>query len=123
MLRPLSDLIREGASIRPQIRGGFIQEAGSCALGAAGEAAGAFTKLDDHPYLPQTYWYVMDLEWLDSNIPFATQQDIMDMNDGGLWTREEIADWLVEQGRDVLVEVKKIPAVLEIARERELVTV
>lgn len=117
MKRPLSELIREGARIRPQAFGCYIEQGRSCAIGAAAEAAGA-TMRDYSGCL------AVDGTWLMENIPMHVQEAIYDLNDTEGRSREYIADWLAESGLDVLVPVMLIPVekILPI-QERALVSV
>lgn len=116
--RPLSDLIREGAKMRPHARDWMFDGKGTCALGAAAEAAGAMTIGGNEPFL-----YSLDERFSAQVMGSGIAGRVAQMNDLGGFTREEIADWLVESGNDILVDCKRIPAddVVEVARERELV--
>lgn len=110
----LSEAIRLGSMLRPQAFGGLFVANGSCALGAAEEAAGG-------------RWMLL---WLDHPSMFAPCPDCqrqikglgMDMptiahlNDSHSWTRERIADWVatiepqdapVEQPVAALTAIKK----------------
>lgn len=102
----LSEAIREGAKLRPQAFGAYFDEKNcSCALGAASEGSGfqyertrgsvtaRFAKLEKH--LRQHF----PMLWQPQNESMATDlwYAISERNDEGI-TREEIADWLEEQG-------------------------
>lgn len=97
--RKLSELIREGAKLRPQTQQGDFYEhdetgecIGSCAFGAAWEAAMGFTSIYD----VDEFYDEMGkrVEKLPDSVTFDR---ITMWNDDGM-TREQIADWLQEQG-------------------------
>lgn len=89
----VSQAIRIGAKIRPQCRGTFFRDGGSCAMGAMAEAMGV-------PYgseLPlMAVAYAL---WVPATIAFAqkVRMTLPVANDTG-WTREQIADKLEELG-------------------------
>jgi hypothetical protein len=87
----LSEAIRIGARIRPQCRGSFFREGGSCALGAAYEA---ITGRVLPEYADATSLHGVVPHMRDHNFRFS----IVRKNDGDRWTRERIADWLEAQG-------------------------
>ena len=87
----LSKAIREGAKLRPQGFWRFFPENGvvkSCSLGAAFEATFGHRDYsswrDLLPYYPELEGKLVDR--------------IVHMNDVQLMTREQIADWVEEQG-------------------------
>lgn len=92
----LSEAMRLGAMLRPQITGRLLSRWGSCALGAARQAAGVPTRETvSHPWV----WTHTTL----SHCPacrFSTgyqdfvEQLIKHLNDTHRWTRERIADWV-----------------------------
>lgn len=90
----LSHLIREGAKLRPQCQYMWFWEGGSCALGAAWEASGGgdLSDLDS----------AQEMGAALGNRAIVPPLDIMEritlFNDYKGWTREQIADWLEEQG-------------------------
>jgi len=91
----LSEAIRMGAMLRPQMRGKMLDEQGSCALGAAAEANGAKNFSD----LRTLYPWIFEIS--DYEIPgmggfkaTSVARVIMCLNDICHWTREQIADWV-----------------------------
>lgn len=91
MTTPKYDLptaIRIGAKIRPQCRGLYYIDGGSCVLGAMAEAEGV-----NNPY---GLW--LDSLWPELTVDMGADRTLRSMlvflNDSALWTREEIADWL-----------------------------
>ena len=98
----LSEAIRLGAMIRPQVHGEVFAAGGSCAVGAALEAIGV-------PYGDYTGDEALADVW-----PQAWPSDtalivcpvcshradfaniIAHINDDHMWTREKIADWVAE---------------------------
>jgi hypothetical protein len=99
--RSLSEALRLGAYLRPQIRGGLFRDGGSCALGAIYEATFYNT---DHNYfemleaLLQAY-PELENEWCDieSRSVRVLIREIYKRNDSGR-TREQLADWLAQLG-------------------------
>lgn len=100
--RKLSELIREGAKLRPQTMGNFFDDdivdgqtvLCSCVLGAAYEAATGQTDnlsgdIDD--YLREMATYCNMPRW-------SIVRSAMHMNDYDHVTREQIADWLESEG-------------------------
>ena len=114
MKRLLSELIREGAQFRPQTDGVFVSKDGSCAIGAAAEAAGFVKPLSNG-------YYTTDLEWVTEMNDLTLE--VYELNDHQGWTRERIADWLVDTGKDVEMRVNQLPMVPITVPERELVPV
>lgn len=82
----LSQAIRIGAKIRPQCRGEFFANGGSCALGAAVEAITG--KADANFPGPWEVFF---------NAPDQIFGALLVRNDDGQ-SRESIADWLEAQG-------------------------
>lgn len=97
----LSQAIRLGSMLRPQLFGHYGNEIGTCALGAALDAVGA---LDPNTLqIPKEHFPVLDLDVVDgcpacghmSKFTRTTVQSvIVHMNDGHKFTREFIADWV-----------------------------
>lgn len=84
----LSTAIRVGAKIRPQCRGHFFADGGSCAIGAALEAVfGVNDFFDERIKSPESVWPGVR-SWVRIYI----------MNDDKNMSREQIADWLEGQG-------------------------
>lgn len=122
MPRLLSELIREGATRRPQALGllyagpeiaaacvrlgedaARAAEVGcTCALGAAQEAAG--WSLDEIGPADDLW----PEGWATNHAQAKTLSWVWGKNDtlAELWTREAIADWLVESGRDFEVPLR-----------------
>ena len=115
----LSEAIRRGARLRPQARGDFFMfvwddhsdvcELGSCALGAAFEAAYPGEDVEEI----ERAWGLADLSEelfeafpvlreeqpaLPGAKPLSLFQKVSRLNDKDGWTREHIADWLERQG-------------------------
>ena len=82
----LSEAIREGAKLRPQCYGAFFRNGRSCALGAAYE----YLTGDNDPCKCELT--------LISRYGTDIRNRVIYMNDGGLLTRERIADMLEEEG-------------------------
>jgi hypothetical protein len=112
MEKKLSELIRIGATLRPQITCGCFfdtdhdsGQAGSCAFGAAYEAGtGKVVYPGD---LTPLYW-LNETFGFDKVIQRVTNPETQEsddlfyavniLNDAYHWTREEIADWLESIG-------------------------
>lgn len=103
--RKLSELIREGAKLRPQCSGAFFVErmypsvgdelvTGSCALGAAYEAATGMANTD----LDSVDLFNEQMDEYCELPPDAILDAVVDLNDNEGDTREEIADWLEREG-------------------------
>lgn len=89
----LSEAVRLGAMLGPQCRGQMFGGNGaSCAMGSALLAVGMTA------YEKQTsYQAILDkFPAMHPGLPY----EIENANDSLLWTREQIADWLVESGND-----------------------
>lgn len=101
----LSEAIRLGAMLRPQITGATFRDGGSCAIGAAMEAAG----LSVHG----------GIEFMWPHFSLLLQREVVIMNDLRGCTREEIADWAEtwEPAEDTS------GATSELTPEQEMVTV
>ena len=94
-----SEAIRIGSKLRPQCREIYFDGVGSCALGAAMEAKTGSTSLSSMSVsdLSDKYLtYFAHPAWPGHEAELFTI--IVQLNDQYLWTREEIADWLQEQG-------------------------
>jgi hypothetical protein len=86
----LSEAIRLGAMLGPQIRGYYVAESGaSCALGAAISALN----------LRPQFGYA-ELCRVFPRLRYSLVQAIVQRNDWLGWTREQIADWIVASGID-----------------------
>ena len=87
----LSEAIRRGAKLRPQCRGAFFANGGSCAFGAAYEAITGTTlksgSSDGSPLLGIVPGYISVVRGM-----------VLDMNDHKLMSREAIADKLEAMG-------------------------
>lgn len=97
----LSEAIRLGAMLRPQVFGVTADDVGTCALGGALEAIGrGHLKYHDSP----THWpvagavVVHPVQGYD-HVLFGVARSL---NDEHRWTREQIADWVetIEQQQD-----------------------
>ena len=90
----LSEAIREGAKLRPQAFSALFCDGKTCALGAACDAVGAITWRGDKGeltgFVPSHYFPALE----DPDLYLA----ITRMNDFQRMTREQIADWVEEQG-------------------------
>lgn len=84
--RKLSDLIREGAKLRPQGFGWMFKDGCTCALGAAFEV-----KFRRPPSLTDGIIAAL-------NIALSTYKLVTTWNDRDRYTREHIADLLREKG-------------------------
>ena len=107
----LSESILLGSMLRPQIRNAFVVPAGSCALGAAGEALGFLASRDLNPYLKQWPWVATrSVECpVCRNGLISVAVAIMELNDRHEWTRPQIAEWVAE------IEVSDGPSAREAA--------
>ncbi len=95
----LSEAIRLGSMLRPQVRGRFVSRLGTCALGAAIEAVDAS--------VVESSW---DPVGLSARFPMLSQPApcpacssqqtlfavIMHLNDCHRWSRTQVADWVQE---------------------------
>jgi hypothetical protein len=103
----LSEAIREGAAIRPQAFGNYIDITGTgqvctCALGAAYEVIFGHLPKNDQPGLRQDLIGQCPdtgrlIQMPESIFEISVMQAIVHLNDDEEWTREEIADWLESQ--------------------------
>lgn len=84
----LSEAIRIGARIRPQVRSRFFIDGKSCALGAAYEGMTGF-----QPSEEMMYEHVLPV----LGITQCLAESVAHKNDKG-WTREAIADYLEKAG-------------------------
>jgi len=104
----LSEAIRLGAMLRPQGRYCILGKAGTCALGAALEAAGHLDewkrlhvlgsdKMNEF-WFKREIWsdfrYSMSVHPVNSHVQAPVHDIIVELNDAHLWTRERIADWV-----------------------------
>lgn len=108
----LSQAIRIGAMLRPQRYGGGMNGAGTCALGAACDAAGIPELVVCYGDLSTINYAAMARRWpiLDRMVTLPTAAAapeplyvaIYMLNDCDKWTREEIAVWVstIEQIAD-----------------------
>lgn len=88
----LSEAIRLGSTMKPQAFGSAFKDGGSCALGAAQDAAGEKIMQD-----LDVYWSQCQRLWL--HCPVCDGRDsvygiMSHLNDGHRWSRERIADWV-----------------------------
>jgi hypothetical protein len=95
----LSQAIRFGAMLRPQTFGSFLDERGSCAMGAALEAVGR-TQFN----IPKEWHWTFDRSWTS---PVGLRRDlvwhmIQYLNDELRWSRERIADWVEAREKEFL---------------------
>jgi hypothetical protein len=97
----LSEAIRLGAMLRPQYKGGYFgtvdhtSELGSCAMGAALEAAGPGAPINLEKTFPLITSYVTftpspSIGAVRSRLDYI----ITYLNDDRDWSRERIADWV-----------------------------
>jgi hypothetical protein len=98
----LSEAIREGAKLRPQAFGSYFNKNGrSCALGAAYEACTGEKNIDlSNPTFWNAYPELLEMQRVDS--PYESfsylKSAILYLNDRAKWTREQIADFVEQQG-------------------------
>lgn len=99
----LSQAIREGAKLRPQIGGTMHAPAGSCAIGAASEALfegnrfvpGYHEVAEVFPYIEHvSIKCPAESECTDEIGTKPLGSIVVHLNDHHRWTREAIADWL-----------------------------
>lgn len=102
----LSEAIREGAKLRPQAFGYYVDSSGSCSIGAAAEgiagynpsgqvcailsAAGHWPTLKAPSHCPEKDCEIRP----DANVEAVC----LHLNDDHRWSRERIAEWLEQQG-------------------------
>ena len=128
----ISDAIRVGAVLRPQIRRNMMRNGGTCALGAAAEAigleeieSGCYSELIRlYPYLETTGILCPVLSGCSMGMQDPTLgRAITHLNDDHGWTREAIADWL-EREEEKLGFVTLVENSTEVTtQEKALVTV
>ena len=95
----LSEAIRLGALWGPQIRGTYVSaQGGSCALGAAIQALG----------LQPQYGYA-ELRRTFPTLRQSLVEAMAQRNDYLGWTREQIADWLVQSQLDCAAVRDAVP--------------
>lgn len=93
----LSDAIRLGAMLRPQVRGDYFFAGGSCAMGAAAEACGIVSSRDPRllAFEEKTRCDLALLLCPACGAPSRTGTNVViHLNDLHHWTREQIADWV-----------------------------
>jgi hypothetical protein len=103
----ISEAIREGSKLRPMLIGSYFEFAtlpngeddaiGSCALGAAYEGATDEQSYGDIAMDLRRHWpELFKFGFCGAETTLAAA--IIDMNDSGLCTREDIAAWLESLG-------------------------
>lgn len=93
----LSEAIRLGATMKPQVFGLYKSERGTCAMGAAADAIGA-----DEYYQVYFTWlsiitFINQMPCPECGAPFDAARAgmmIVHLNDTHRWTRERIADFV-----------------------------
>ena len=107
----LSEAIRLGSMLRPQIFGQISNALGSCAFGAAKESIGDRTP--EGFWDPERNFPVVGL--LPRECPVCGEVEKLrasiiseHLNDRHRWTRERIADWVESVEREI--EAKQQPA-------------
>ena len=100
----LSEAIRLGAMNSPQIKGGYMDGEGRCALSAACDAAGIGSvealhggrRVLDYPKLEETFPLLAKYVCPPGTTSTTdeVQMIIWSLNDYNGWTREQIADWV-----------------------------
>lgn len=94
----LSEAIREGAKLRPQCRENYFSDEGSCALGAAMEAITGSASRSAMSVCDLSDKYLTHFDHPASDRRAELFTIIVQLNDDFRWTREQIADWVAEQG-------------------------
>lgn len=100
----LSEAIRRGAKMHPQLRGDLYDGYGTCALGAAYVGAGIDVAID-RIIGREPACVILNFEEVMAEHPKAGHRTplsgvIVSLNDHYEWTREAIADWLSLSGYD-----------------------
>ena len=94
----LSEAIRLGAMNSPQIKGGYMDGEGRCALSAACDAAGIDPVTVDGRLVVDATKLEMTFpllgKRLDQEPHPSVECVIWSLNDFDGWTREQIADWV-----------------------------
>lgn len=100
----LSEAIRIGAMLRPQTRNDYYRDGGSCAIGAACEAAGIrFIETPDLVEAFGPYWFMVGARldcpacpetFIGGTSTSSRGRTITHLNDFHGWTRERIADFV-----------------------------
>ena len=104
MKQLLSELIIEGAKLRPQGYGFYFPKVAgvrcSCAMGAFAEAIGGVRFDGDISYrlIDKTYSHAF------GQIPFETVERVTSWNDKLKLTREQIAQRLIDEKLDVIID-------------------
>lgn len=109
----LSEAIRLGAMLKPQIIGNYFNDVGTCALGGAYDAIGKLMACGSDMHSP--VWPLIEAEakcpackpprYSLVNYPRCVGQVITHLNDDHRWTREQIADWVATvEPQDAAVE-------------------
>jgi hypothetical protein len=102
----LSEAILLGSMFRPPVRHEFVAPAGSCALGAAGEALGVPVPR----LVPETFVSAWPRVSRTVRCPACDERllpvvwAIIELNDRHQWTRPQIAAWVaeLERGEDAM---------------------
>jgi hypothetical protein len=105
----LSEAIRLGSMLGPQIRGRYYgPNHSSCAIGAALLAIGKDAETSPAPYFPQLHIVAVcpSCNLLPKRFPnshFSLWAIIAHLNDAHRWTRQQIADWVetIEQANTI----------------------
>ena len=94
----LSEAIRAGAKLTPQVKGELVFDGATCALGAAYHAVSGNIPIMTMNTEEVVRYLGIDTKkkvWCPVTEHWKTIQDaIIDLNDDYGWSREKIADWL-----------------------------
>jgi len=98
----LSEAIRAGAALAPQVKGVFSLDGGTCALGAAYQAIHGEPPLLKMTVPDLTRYLGVDMfQRVDCPVSHYSKHlfdAVIDLNDDFNWSRERIADWLETLG-------------------------
>lgn len=101
----LSEAIRLGAMLRPQVFGDYFISGGSCAVGAAAEACG-IAESGTQRFRVFEHSHVSVFARSCPVCGFPPSNVVVHLNDWHRWTRERIADWVATvEPKDALVPV------------------
>lgn len=112
----LSDAIRLGAMLRPQTREDYFADGGSCALGAAFEAAKGYTRSEQMNFVECIEFPILGVP---ASCPVCNRDTedeaasvVVHLNDRHFWTREAIADWVetIEAAQPVTEQPAEVTA-------------
>ena len=114
----LSEAIRLGSMLKPQLRARSFDGVATCAAAAACDAIGRLERWKDVWPIVKERWPIIETTAmcpvlvLGGNIETSVETGIIYLNDAEGWTREQIADWVqtIEDAQATRIECADQPA-------------